>query len=120
MKLLNIRKYKPEESKLTYGSSVEYYIDETGKDVYEHEPLFTKRWKILVRPETNIICSADEDITMLHPVGCDMCEVDELPDGFSIMKGYRFIDDKILDPLPTKVSIKETLKQAFTRFKSLK
>lgn len=120
MKLLNIRKYKPEESKLTYGSSVEYYIDETGKDVYEHEHLFTKRWKILVRPETNEICSADEDITSLYPVGCDMCEVDELPEGFGIHLGYRFIDGKVMNPIPTKVSVKEKIKQAFTRFKSLK
>ena len=116
MKLLNIKKYKPEESKLTYGPMVEYYIDETGKDVYEHEHLFTKRWKILVRPDTNVICSAEEDITMLYPVGCDMCEVDELPEGFNIHLEYRFVDDKILDPIPIKVSLKEKIRRAINEF----
>lgn len=99
MQLMNIKKYKPEESKLTYGHIVDYYIDESGKDVYEHEHLFTKRWKILVRPETNEICSAEEDITMLYPVGCNMYEVDELPEEFTIYKNYRYIDGKILPPL---------------------
>jgi hypothetical protein len=112
MHLLNIRTYKPTKDKQTYGPYVEYYISEDGKDLYEHEHLFTKRWKILVDPELSVICSAEEDITSLNPPGYHLFEVDELPEDFSIEKHFRFVDGKVLPPIIQKPKLKHKILNA--------
>lgn len=93
MELRNITRYYPEV--MPYGSGVQYFISEDGKDFYEYLDTFTLRYKLLIDSD-GVICSMAEDVSTLYPVGYSVVETDILPEGFDIFGGWMFIDGKVV------------------------
>ncbi|EJQ0105167.1 phage tail protein, partial [Shigella flexneri] len=50
MELKNITRYYPEN--MPYGNNVQYFQSEDGKDFYESLPLFTKKYKLCITPDS--------------------------------------------------------------------
>ena len=90
MELLNLTRYYPEGA----TKSVQFFRSEKGEDFYESMSLFTKRYKLCVRPADGVIRAMHEDVSRLYPAGFNVVEVDELPEGFAVGK-WRYIDGEI-------------------------
>lgn len=88
MELKNITRYYPEN--MPYGNDVQYFQSEDGKDFYESLPLFTKKYKLCITPESGIIRSVSQDASALYPVGFSVVETDELPEGTDISGNWKF------------------------------
>lgn len=82
MELKNISRYYPDE--MPYGDGVQYFQSEDGLDFYESWDKFTKKYKLCVEPNTGIIRSVAEDVSILYPPGFTIVETDTLPDGFNV------------------------------------
>ncbi|HGJ5856541.1 hypothetical protein [Arsenophonus nasoniae] len=78
MKLINVRRYIPDE--LFLGDGIQYFIDETGKDWFNSLSLFTKKYALVVEPDSGIVRGITEDVSRLYPAGFNVVEVDTLPE----------------------------------------
>lgn len=96
MKLVNCTAYFPEDNPLT--GFVQFCRSEDGRDFYESQPLFKKRWKFIV-DSNQVIRSINEDVSMLNPVNHSLYELDWLPDGCNIDGGWMF-DGRVVKPYP--------------------
>ncbi len=94
MKLTKVTRYYPEEK--PYGDEVQYFIDENGLDFYTSFPMFTKKYKLCVHPESKFICSVATDISKLYPAGFDIIETDILPEDIMIRDKYQYINEQII------------------------
>lgn len=94
MELINLQTYQPDTD--TYGNGALYLKDETGKDWYESQPLFTKANKIAYEPDTGIIRLASTDVSMLFPIDMNVVDVDELPEGFNTNSEWQYTDGSIV------------------------
>lgn len=93
MELINVKRYYPEE--MPFGNNVQYFRSEDGKDFYESIPLFTRKYKLCIHPDTGVIHSVSEDVSALYPAGFSVVEVDELPEGMNINGGWQFVDGSV-------------------------
>lgn len=111
MELKNITRYYPEN--MPYGNNVQYFQSEDGKDFYESLPLFTKKYKLCITPDSGVICSISQDASALYPVGFSVVESDELPEGTDISGNWKF-DDGVISPLPVDYDKKaKTMHQSY-------
>lgn len=111
MELKNITRYHPEN--MPYGNNVQYFQSEDGKDFYESLPLFTKKYKLCITPDSGVICSISQDASALYPVGFSVVESDELPEGTDISGNWKF-DDGVISPLPVDYDKKaKTMHQSY-------
>lgn len=111
MELKNITRYYPEN--MPYGNNVQYFQSEDGKDFYESLPLFTKKYKLCITPDSGIICSISQDASALYPVGFSVVEADELPEDTDISGNWKF-DNGVISPLPVNYDKKaEELRQSY-------
>lgn len=94
MELLNLKSYIPDEPKL--GTDSQYLIDENGRDWYESQKLFKKKYKVALDPKNKVIRSISEDVSMLFPLNCDVLEFDEIPDGCNISGDWIFDSEKLV------------------------
>lgn len=94
MELKNITRYYPEN--MPYGNNVQYFQSEDGKDFYESLPLFTKKYKLCITPDSGVICSISQDASALYPAGFSVVEVDELPEGTDISGNWKQCASHIL------------------------
>ncbi|MGL9720816.1 tail fiber assembly protein [Symbiopectobacterium sp.] len=99
MQLKNIKNYYPDN--ISYDHRFQYFRSEDGQDFYESFPLFTKKYKLCINPDTGIICSISKEIYSLYPAGFTIVEVDELPDGVDISGGWLFDGQKVVRRIPT-------------------
>ena len=53
MQLINVKRYYPEQK--PYGNDAQYFQSEDGKDFYESLPLFTKKYKLCITPDSGVI-----------------------------------------------------------------
>lgn len=95
MRLSNVSVYTPKNPEF---EGIMYFKSEDGQDFYDNLHKFTKKYKILVDPETGWVCSVHEDVSRLYPAGFNVEEVDELPEGFDIYSRFVFKNGKILPP----------------------
>lgn len=84
--LKNIVRYFPD--KMPYGDGIQYFQSEDGKDFYESIPLFTRKYKLCIEPESGIVRSIAEDASTLYPVGFTVVETNYLPAGCDIYGGW--------------------------------
>lgn len=111
MQLINVKRYYPEHK--PYGNDVQYFQSEDGKDFYESLPLFTKKYKLCITPDSGIICSISQDASALYPAGFSVVEVDELPEGTDISGNWKF-DNGIISRIPVNYARKlEELHQEY-------
>ncbi|HFP5645710.1 TPA: tail fiber assembly protein [Escherichia coli] len=111
MQLINVKRYYPEHK--PYGNDVQYFQSEDGKDFYESLPLFTKKYKLCITPDSGVICSISQDASALYPVGFSVVESDELPEGTDISGNWKF-DNDVISPLPVNYDKKaEELRQSY-------
>ena len=103
MELKNITRYYPEN--MPYGNNVQYFQSEDGKDFYESLPLFTKKYKLCITPDSGVICSISQDASALYPAGFSVVEVDELPEGTDISGNWKF-DNGIISRIPVNYARK--------------
>lgn len=111
MKLKNVSRYYPEE--MPFGNGIQYFQSEDGLDFYASLDKFTKRYKLLTEPGTGVIRSFAEDVSTLYPVGFDVVETDDLPDGFSIDGEWQFVDGEVVPRVytPAEILIMDTGKR---------
>ncbi|WP_145476138.1 tail fiber assembly protein [Yersinia similis] len=117
MELLNLKSYIPNEPKL--GTDSQYLIDAHGRDWYESQKLFKKKYKVALDPKSKVIRSISEDVSMLFPINCDVLEFDEIPDGCNISGDWIFDSEKLVkrtvsaaEIIAAAVEKKATLKAA--------
>lgn len=111
MQLINVKRYYPEHK--PYGNDVQYFQSEDGKDFYESLPLFTKKYKLCITPDSGIICSISQDASALYPAGFSVVEVDELPEGTDISGNWKF-DNGIISRIPVNYARKlEAMRQSY-------
>ncbi|EFE9531432.1 tail fiber assembly protein [Escherichia coli] len=111
MELKNITRYYPEN--MPYGNDAQYFQSEDGKDFYESLPLFTKKYKLCITPDSGIICSISQDASALYPAGFSVVEVDELPKGADISGNWKF-DNGVVSRIPVNYARKlEELHQEY-------
>ncbi|EFG4674860.1 TPA: phage tail protein, partial [Escherichia coli] len=111
MELKNITRYYPEN--MPYGNNVQYFQSEDGKDFYESLPLFTKKYKLCITPDSGVICSISQDASALYPAGFSVVEVDELPEGTDISGNWKF-DNGIISRIPVNYARKlEAMRQSY-------
>lgn len=111
MQLINVKRYYPEHK--PYGNDVQYFQSEDGKDFYESLPLFTKKYKLCIIPDSGIICSISQDASALYPAGFSVVEVDELPEGTDISGNWTF-DNGVISRLPVNYTKKaEAQRQSY-------
>lgn len=111
MQLINVKRYYPEQK--PFGNDVQYFQSEDGKDFYESLPLFTKKYKLCITPDSGVICSISQDASALYPAGFSVVETDELPEGTDISGNWKF-DNGIISPLPVNYDQKaEELRQSY-------
>ncbi|EFU9425850.1 tail fiber assembly protein [Escherichia coli] len=111
MELKNITRYYPEN--MPYGNDVQYFQSEDGKDFYESLPLFTKKYKLCIIPDSGVICSISQDASALYPAGFSVVEIDELPEGTDISGNWMF-DNGVISRLPVNYTKKaEELRQSY-------
>ncbi len=72
MQLINVNRYYPEQK--PFGNDVQYFQSEDGKDFYESLPLFTKKYKLCITPDSGVICSISQDASALYPAGFSVVE----------------------------------------------
>lgn len=112
MQLKNIMRYYPDN--MPFGDGVQYFCGEDGKDFYESIPLFTRKFKLCIEPDSGIIRSIAEDVSALYPVGFTVVETNYLPDGCDIYGGWKYVNE-VVTAVPTdlseraKVELKERL-----------
>lgn len=94
MELLNLKSYIPNDPKL--GTDSQYLIDENGRDWYESQKLFKKKYKVALDQKSKVIRSISEDVSMLFPLNCDVLEFDEIPDGCDINGAWVFDSEKLV------------------------
>ena len=111
MELKNITRYYPEN--MPYGNNVQYFQSEDGKDFYESLPLFTKKYKLCITPDSGVICSISQDASALYPAGFSVVDVDELPEGTDISGNWKF-DNGIISRIPVNYARKlEAMRQSY-------
>lgn len=111
MQLINVKRYYPENT--LYGNDVQYFQSEDGKDFYESLPLFTKKYKLCITPDSGIICSISQDASALYPAGFSVVEVDELPEGADISGNWKF-DNGVISRIPVNYARKlEAMRQSY-------
>ncbi|CNC75804.1 tail fiber assembly protein [Yersinia pseudotuberculosis] len=94
MELLNLKSYIPDDPKL--GTDSQYLIDENGRDWYESQKLFKKKYKVALDQQGKVLRSISEDVSMLFPLDCDVLEFDEIPDGCNIDGSWIFDGEKLV------------------------
>ncbi|WP_253643499.1 tail fiber assembly protein [Yersinia pseudotuberculosis] len=94
MELLNLKSYIPNDPKL--GTDSQYLIDENGRDWYESQKLFKKKYKVALDPKSKVIRSISEDVSMLFPINCDVLEFDIIQDGCDISGAWVFDGEKLV------------------------
>lgn len=98
---------------MPYGNNVQYFQSEDGKDFYESLPLFTKKYKLCITPDSGVICSISQDASALYPAGFSVVEVDELPEGTDISGNWKF-DNGIISRIPVNYARKlEAMRQSY-------
>ncbi len=97
MILKNVSRYYPEDMPL--GDDVQYFISEDGKDFYESFPLFIRKYKLCVNPESGVINSISEDISTLYPAGFTVVETNYLPSGCDIYGGWMY-ENEVVKAVP--------------------
>lgn len=90
---------------MPYGNNVQYFQSEDGKDFYESLPLFTKKYKLCITPDSGVICSISQDASALYPAGFSVVETDELPEGTDISGNWKF-DNGVISQLPVNYTKK--------------
>ncbi|WP_049602458.1 tail fiber assembly protein, partial [Yersinia nurmii] len=110
MELLNLKSYIPEEPKL--GTDSQYLIDVNGRDWYESQNLFKKKYKIALGPISRVVQCISEDISMLFPLNCDVIEVNNIPTGCDNQGGWVYDGKSIVKRVE---SIEELIKSAETK-----
>ncbi|WGM01017.1 tail fiber assembly protein [Arsenophonus nasoniae] len=113
MKLINVRRYIPDE--LFLGDGIQYFIDETGKDWFNSLSLFTKKYALVVEPDSGIVRGITEDVSRLYPAGFNVVEVDTLPEGCDCMGGWIFDGEKIISRVYTPDERQAQARQKQTR-----
>lgn len=113
MKLINVRRYIPDE--LFLGDGIQYFIDETGKDWFKSLHLFTKKYALVVEPDSGIVRGVTEDVSRLYPAGFNVVEVDTLPAGCDCMGSWVFDGEKIISRIYTPDERQAKARQKQTR-----
>lgn len=113
MKLINVRRYIPDE--LFLGDGIQYFIDETGKDWFKSLHLFTKKYALVVEPDSGIVRGVTEDVSRLYPAGFNVVEVDTLPAGCDCMGNWVFDGEKIISRIYTPDERQAQARQKQTR-----
>lgn len=122
MELKNITRYFPEH--MPYGEGIQYFCSEDGKDFYESIPLFTRKYKLCIEPQTGIIRSIAEDVSTLYPAGFTVVETNYLPEGCNIHGGWQYKNEVVSavpsDPVKLATSeLKKRLADANSRIEVL-
>lgn len=103
MQMNNIRVYDPEVKKF---GDVQYFCDDKGRDWYENNSKFTKKWVVQYNSKGVVrAVVASADAVFLHPGGTSLAEINVLPKGFSLSDGYWLFDGKKMQPSETDPSI---------------
>lgn len=113
MKLINVRQYIP--NTLFLGDGIQYFIDETGKDWFKSLPLFTKKYALVVDPNSSVVCGITEDVSRLYPAGFNVVEVDALPAGCDCMGDWVFDGEKVISRIYTLDELQAQARQKQTR-----
>lgn len=88
MQLKNIQLYEPDEPK--YGN-VQYFIDETGKDLYDHAESFTKKYVVFYDKFGVVRGFGPSDTATRHyPVGLSIIDVNSLPKDIDLSGCWTF------------------------------
>lgn len=114
MKLENISRYYPEV--MPFGEGVQYFRSEEGKDFYESIPLFKRKYKLCIEPDTGIIRSIAEDVSTFYPVGFSVVETNYLPENCDIYGGWKYENEIVTAVSPVLIKSAESeLKLRLTR-----
>lgn len=103
MELLKIRAYSPEVK--PYGN-VQYFCDEKGRDWYEYNSKFTKKYVVQYN-DFGVVKAVVPSATavMIHPEGTSVSEVNVLPKDFSLSSAIWLFDGKKFTSTDTDPSI---------------
>lgn len=113
MELKNVSRYYPEE--MPYGDGVQYFQSEDGQDFYESLPLFTRKYKLCIEPDSSIIRSIAEDVSTLYPAGFTITETNYLPANCDIYGGWMY-ENEVVKAVPVDYAAKaETERQHLLR-----
>ncbi|QEG09503.1 tail fiber assembly protein [Serratia phage MyoSmar] len=93
MEMLNITRYNNESPNAV--PNAEYYADEHGRDWYENQSLFTKKWIVATDSKDNVLC-VTQDVSGLRPVGMNVFDCDEVPEGIGLGYGWKFTNGKFI------------------------
>ena len=103
MQLTKVTRYYPDE--MPYGDGVQYFCSEDGKDFYDSIPLFTRKYKLCIEPETGIIRSIAEDVSTLYPAGFTVVETNYLPADCDIYGGWMY-ENEVVKAVPVDFEAK--------------
>lgn len=103
MELKNVKIYSPENP--PYGDGIVYFQSEDGKDFYESQSLFTRKYKLCIESDTGVIRSIAEDVSTLYPAGFSVVETNYLPDGCDIYGGWMY-ENEVVKAVPVDFGAK--------------
>lgn len=91
MQLKNLKSYTPEAPK--YGAAVQYFIDENGKDLYDHASLFTKKF-VVFYDKHNVVrgFGPSDTVTRHYPLGLSITDVNSLPEGLDLSGEWTWVN----------------------------
>lgn len=100
----NFSLYEPEYP--AFGSGVQYFKDDKGRDFYQSRDLFSKKYVVFFDSFGMVrTLVKSSDVTSAYPLGLSAVDINSIPKDFDIGKGFWLFDGKKVVSTPFDLSI---------------